>query len=452
MNTPISIDASPTKMFFVQMLVKDIALTRSIIDLLDNSIDGLLRLSTARKADIRHADHYVRISVSADSFEIEDNCGGIPLDVAREYAFRFGRTSATPPTERSIGQFGVGMKRALFKLGQHILIETKSRLDSFSLTIDLDEWSKDDKNWDFVLSDYERFQSETTVADRTTKIRVDQLDQAVSDQFSDPQFLNRLRSEIAHAHRHSLDKGLLIQLNAIPISHISTKLIQSDQIGCAFSSEVRTVGEDEITVIIYAGIAPSTSRESGWYIFCNGRQVVGQDKSHLTGWGEDESTSIPQFHPQYNRFKGYVFFDSANTRLLPWNTTKTGVDEESELYRSVRLDMVNAMRPVIDFLNELDREKDLPSTVPHPLADLVEHADDHDYKDLSASASTRPFRVESRRQVAVKPQLTRINFLKETKYVDAVRLALGIQAAKEVGSQTFDYYYRAEIGVLGDED
>jgi hypothetical protein len=34
------IKASPTKEFFIYMLVKDIPLNRAIIDLVDNSVDG----------------------------------------------------------------------------------------------------------------------------------------------------------------------------------------------------------------------------------------------------------------------------------------------------------------------------------------------------------------------------------------------------------------------------
>jgi hypothetical protein len=38
-QTSSKIDASPTKDFFISMLVKDIELIRAIIDLVDNSLD-----------------------------------------------------------------------------------------------------------------------------------------------------------------------------------------------------------------------------------------------------------------------------------------------------------------------------------------------------------------------------------------------------------------------------
>ena len=40
----------------------------------------------------------IAVDFDGDSFCIRDNCGGIPLDVAQEYAFRFGR-----PKEKETG-------------------------------------------------------------------------------------------------------------------------------------------------------------------------------------------------------------------------------------------------------------------------------------------------------------------------------------------------------------
>ncbi|EAM7300406.1 ATP-binding protein, partial [Salmonella enterica] len=44
-----TIDASPTKEFFIDMLTRDIALDRSLLDLIDNSVDA------ARENNIENA-------------------------------------------------------------------------------------------------------------------------------------------------------------------------------------------------------------------------------------------------------------------------------------------------------------------------------------------------------------------------------------------------------------
>src|SRR3954449_3928593 len=83
---PHVIEASPTKDFFISMLVKDIELIPAISDLVDNAVDG------ARRENRDSFDGYsVRIDLDTAQFRIADNCGGIPVDIAQKYAFRFGR-------------------------------------------------------------------------------------------------------------------------------------------------------------------------------------------------------------------------------------------------------------------------------------------------------------------------------------------------------------------------
>jgi hypothetical protein len=72
------------------------------------------------------------------------------IEMAQKYAFRFSRDSRTPKTVRSIGQFGVGMKRTLFKLGTHFVIESRTTRDSFKLDVPVDEWRRE-ATWDFTF-------------------------------------------------------------------------------------------------------------------------------------------------------------------------------------------------------------------------------------------------------------------------------------------------------------
>src|SRR5580658_5902566 len=80
------INARPTKALFISMLVKDIGLVRAIIDLVDNSVDGARRLRGTNSLD----GLWVRLEVKENHFKIVDNCGGMDVETARLYAFRFG--------------------------------------------------------------------------------------------------------------------------------------------------------------------------------------------------------------------------------------------------------------------------------------------------------------------------------------------------------------------------
>lgn len=124
------VKANPTKEFFVNMLVRDILLKQAIIELIDNSIDG------ARS--IRENNEYkgleIVVKFNGERFEIEDNCGGIPVDVAANYAFRFGRPKSVQSSNtETTGIFGIGMKRALFKIGKNFAIHSTTRTSEFDL-------------------------------------------------------------------------------------------------------------------------------------------------------------------------------------------------------------------------------------------------------------------------------------------------------------------------------
>src|SRR5690348_1330254 len=106
--------AQPTKKLFIDTLVRDVDLTSAIVDLVDNCIDGAKR--------IRPGEDFtglgVAVVLSSAMFRVSDNCGGIPLQQAINYAFRFGREDGQTGVEHSVGHFGVGMKRTLFKMAQ----------------------------------------------------------------------------------------------------------------------------------------------------------------------------------------------------------------------------------------------------------------------------------------------------------------------------------------------
>ena len=110
----MSIDANPTKGLFIDMLTRDIQLIPAILDLVDNCVDGARRL----RGDERFDELEAHINLDENELRVRDNCGGISVEVAKKYAFRFGRPEDTPLIPGSVGRFGVGMKRAFFKLGR----------------------------------------------------------------------------------------------------------------------------------------------------------------------------------------------------------------------------------------------------------------------------------------------------------------------------------------------
>ena len=221
-------------------------------------------------------------------------------------------------------------------------------------------------------------------------------------------------------------------------------LLQSGDIRPAVREFSLNGAADKVDVKLYCGVAESSPRDAGWYVFCNGRLIMEADQSSVTGWGARDGQAIPSYHNQFATFRGYVFMESDDAGRLPWNTTKTGVDADSEVFRNVRQEMLQAMRPVIDFLNRLDDEKDREeSEGPGPLTVAVEAA-----KAVSL-AKTKPSALfvspEPKPKPKPKPKKTgRIQYDRPVDRIAAVKEALGATTYVEVGERTFDYFYEAE--------
>lgn len=365
MASPQKADASPTKAFFVRMLTRDITFNDCILDLVDNSVDGAWEHTGALPSDLvvddRLEKYWIAINLDGDRFCISDNCGGITLDEAVNYAFTFGRKSTEPRAEYTVGVYGIGMKRAVFKLGKTIRISSTynegERRVGFAVPIDVDEWvSKTEGPWDFDLLDNE------PAEEAGVKIEITDLAPEISQKFKDPTYEKSLRDLLGRDYLLSLMRGLTITVNGIPVT--STTLSWREE----FTPLRRTYEDNGVTVSIIAGMhapppddvgpeEPSRSdRLSGWYVVCNGRVVLASDRSSVTGWGS--SLTWPSWHGQYNGFLGVALFNAADPSLLPMTTTKRSVDTSSAVYVRALVEMEKPTRAWINYTNirKNDRE------------------------------------------------------------------------------------------------
>ncbi|MEM6538864.1 MAG: ATP-binding protein [Pseudomonadota bacterium] len=357
-------DANPTKAFFVRMITRDITLEDCIFDLIDNSIDGAWELAGGHplslddKTDL--SAYKISIHIRDDGFEISDNCGGISLDDAAEYAFTFGRKQDAETENFSIGVYGIGMKRAVFKLGSDIEIRSTyvdaDTFSSFRVPINVERWlASGDENWDFDIEEAENLE-QTGV-----QIAIAQLTDAARRSFESPRFIRNLRRAIARDYALHLHRGLVIEVQGKPVSGWVIELRQGGEFSPMRAQYVEELEEERVFVEILAGMAappPDDSEPSedfdegqntsGWYVICNGRIVLAADKTTVTGWG---TVGWPQWHPQYTGFMGIIIFSSRRADLLPLTTTKRSVDETSAIYRQFRPKMRETTKEWISYTN-----------------------------------------------------------------------------------------------------
>ena len=439
------IDASVSKSFFVDMLVKDIPLEMAIHDLLDNCIDGALSL----RSDQRFDGLIVDITCSPDHFEIQDNCGGIDPETARNYAFRFGRPKEANSLPHSVGRFGVGMKRAVFKLGRHFTVTSTSKEHSLIVDVDVVEWEEEPK-WEFEFLKLEKYETQVPLEDRGTTVRVDQLSPGVAERFELDYFVSRLQADIQTRHQTHLERGLVVRLNNRSIVGTSVSFLES---GFNLRSGVRRDTYNGVVVQQIIGVGPRNPAEAGWYVFCNGRMVLKADQSEITGWGEPNVERLPKYHNNYAWFRGCVFFDSEDSRSLPWNTTKDGVDEDSGIYRAVRTQMVTMMTPVIQFLREVANEEEPEEALTRVLnnASRVSLSTLLGRVSGASSGSSQtivPFNYSRPATVRLLPpnqRPTGISYRMPMGIVNKVKASLGVTTNRAVGERTFEYYVDLEI-------
>ena len=443
---PHIVAAQPTKALFIDMLTRDIGLIPAIVDLADNGTDGAQRMRGERKFD----GLWVRVSFDKNEFKIADNCGGISVDVARKYAFRFGRPGEAPTIKHSVGQFGVGMKRALFKIGKTIHVESTSESSRFALDIDVDTWARDDATWEFRFTELEENLAAVPEKDRGTIITVGGLREAVANEFGLGSFATELKNELEMRILHPLSRGMAITVNEIPLGVEPLTFLNDNRIAPVCWEDVyRKKGEKRVKVKLFCGLGEARHREmAGWHVFCNGRLILSGDKTRVTGWGDRAGEiSIPGFHGQYNAFRGYAFFDSDDAGRLPWNTTKTGINVDSEIWSAVRLEMIGLMHPVKAFLDSLKNEKEEQerdgTDEPGPLQEIVDSAQGEDMHKVE----TRDVFMTPKRKSKPKPKGPRMGNIGYAKPVDAIKTvmrSLGARSYKEAGEMTFDYYLESE--------
>jgi hypothetical protein len=362
------VGASPAKRFFVEMLTRDIELHDAILDLLDNSLDGALRSNLEKenkKSDDKlYEGYYARINFDNNHFSIIDNCGGISGSLARDYAFHLGR-----PEERkgenipTIGIYGIGMKRAMFKMGLASEVLSKTSDEEFKVSIS-PEWIADDKNWELELD-----RTPVDLSNPGVKINVTKLRPDVSKLFSpDRDFSDKLNTIIANHYGLILNKGFEVYVNNVKVKPNITSLIIDENAFDEGSNEITPYfyrGEsDGVKIKIAVGFyrdfvsddeeasllsGKSTTEKAGWTVICNDRVVLHSDKTRLTGWGE---SGVPMYHTQFIGIAGVVIFTSDDAGKLPITTTKRGIDGNSDIYLATKDFMKEGVKIFTDFTNK----------------------------------------------------------------------------------------------------
>lgn len=445
---PMKANANPSKNFFISMLTRDIDLADCILDLLDNSVDGISEAARREQieldADRPFAGHSVAIEFDRARFSIKDGSGGIPITVAADYAFRFGRPDDAPAlNDGTIGLYGIGMKRAIFKMGNRFEMKSSTGAESFGVAVDVDRWRRDPQvrredgeevmEWSF---DLEIDQVPDPIVGTT--ITMTELYDPIWRQFENPIFRDRLNKMIARDYAFILSRGLKVTVNGAEIEAVMPAFRESADIAPFKHVEERGGVRIEITCGLADAPPDDTSATArtpeagvyGWYVVCNDRVVVSADKSAETGWGVKP---VPAWHPQFTGFMGVARFESDDPKLLPWKTTKRDVDASNPFYQSALAVMMRATKRLTDYTN-------------------ARRAESKKAKRVEKLAPVRPVQRVTANAAPIFPAIAQrdvvlIEYARERAEVEALSEALGLigSSPSEVGIRSFEYCYRREV-------
>lgn len=443
-NKRLAVDANPAKSFFVSMLIKDITLRDAIGDLVDNAVDAI-KACAADKNDLSKFN--VEVTLDENSFTITDNGQGMGTEIARTTAFNFGKAKDHKLIENSIGQFGIGMKRAFFKIGQNISVHSVTKDSIFDIDIDVPAWLGLEK-WEFAFKEDTLQENVPQSGETGFKVCITNLSDDAKSSFLNGQFVTLLQNEIEYEHMLNIGKGLSIVINGVKLKQTNVALVYNEEIRPTYWEKET----EDLSVKIMAGISTKSEDEGGWYVFCNDRLILAKDKSANTVWTGSKGDGVPLWHAQYHRFRGFVFFEAKDSSKLPWNTTKTGMDMDSPIYQKVRTQMIYMTRQVMDLMDKLkaEKEKDNPEDkqMLNQVVDKAVREDRHSVLNLrnhtAEMQSVFKFPEQLFSPVGTRNLINIAYAVPREKYYQ-VRSYLQVKTTKEVGLKTFDYFCDNEL-------
>ena len=442
-------NANPNKRFFLEMFTRDISLEGCILDLIDNSIDSYVNLKKLFLKDILIPQKDVRktkqtdndkneeiptinIKITPNKFIIQDNCGGITFDVAQNEIFKFGHSQGRASGQ--LGVYGIGLKRAIFKMGRHIVVESLSEKGGFISNIDSVKWLEDEE-WRFPLK---RIAQRNELNKFGTTITITSLHQEISDKIKHGSVIQRLSTLIAQTYGLFIDNIVKIKVNNNFIEKAIPSFSQSKNLVTAVKQDTY----DGIDIRIYAGLAAKQESGywkdefAGWYIACNGRIVVYADKGRKTGWVAPYG---PTYQPQYRGFLGVVLFFSDDPLSLPWTTTKRDINQESRVYMYTLGQMSKVAMPVRKFQRTFYS---------------INRQESKKFKDITANAEKTGLDslrvVNSQKFIATPIQrqstLTSVQFHYERDEIERIKRCLkkSSWSNKRLGKYALEYLAKAE--------
>ena len=319
------IDGTPLKRMFWS-IISDYDLSTGLCELVDNALDIWLRNERIGKPVIE-----IELNADRQLISVTDNSGGVDHADLKFLVAPGG--SKNEPTAERIGIFGVGSKRAGVALGEHVEIRTRYRNKrSFQLDI-TQEWLASD---DWEIAAYEI----PDIPPSTTRIDISHLRRTFTKHD-----IGELRGHLAETSSWFLQNGCTIKVNG---TEIAPETFENWSYPPNFAPRSAMYEADcgkdgivsiEITVGLIRDRLPEEDNY-GAYVYCNRRLIVKELKTRDVGYSPGEA-GVP--HHDASLCRGIVRIQGP-AQLMPWNSTKSGINIAHPIFERIRPTLVELMR------------------------------------------------------------------------------------------------------------
>lgn len=341
----VDVQASVNPHFLESTLTTDISVLESILDLIDNSIDAARDVLLSSGVDFdkyglpnSYSGFKIHIRLDQKSICIFDNCGGIDEETLKTRALKIADSSNH---KFGIGHYGIGLKRALLKFGRDYAMSSDDGYTAIKMKFSSQMIGKDSITGDVYK----------TVGKRNTLFIVSGIKPDVIKDIERNEWFKRAVEILNVRYAVYTSKGFKISVSN-PYFKSFERIqgyIPSLRKDCAIKLDKALLEIDGVRAFIDYGVHEKyyfrseknhsvsantdLTQEFGLYFICNDRVIVFASKAKEYGWKPGA------WHSEYNGFVAIVRFVSEDSTKIPWNTVKTALRTESELFMRVKGDL-----------------------------------------------------------------------------------------------------------------
>ena len=426
-------DATPKKSI-INALSSDTDRFSAILELIDNSYTSWIQKGLTGPLNI-----FVDFNNEKRTLKYKDNGGGMNRSELKAF-LKPGDTTAEKD-HKGISLYGVGSKRSSFFISDTFEVVSR-RNDGETLKIAMaKEWLDEQDNWKHKMYRTDENEPNCTILTfQDVKFSLDE------------NYINELKNRISSSFGEIIGPKFSVSVNEVAIpSPTAYEWLFVPWIKPSKHHYKVAINRMNADVTFTVGLLSKSSQigQYGFDIICNGRLIAKDLRDPEIGFREGE---LGNPHARFARFKGIVVFDGP-VGIMPWNSTKTGIDYSKSLFRKIRERLIMHSKPYTRESNRLSVSGvELPIDPGTHTIELIDHGDVENPKnDYTIQESQRP-------KLPVKKKSSELTslYLAFKKYEDLIKkenlyraLIEGIYVSMHLMKQAkFDYRNRYALIIM----